>query len=417
MSRSKISEKIVNELNASNDDVKPAIVQKYEIKQEALHSSSATPPISFLSETSVDNFLSCKVEAKQYADIITNFLHKFDSIVHYQSTVVAPLYCEISYDVEKQSIVSDIFANQEKILEELKIGAFNLLYKNNSVRFEILNKTPSKISLKSILASCKNVQPNQYVVGADESGKPLLVDISKNTNTVLMGTKGSGVSMLMTVMLVSLAYTNTPKKMGMIVLSPRSDKSLKYLSRLPHLTLPVQHEQLEITKALTNLQIEINNREALFAKSKVRSLKEYNDKNNNEVDNLKQMVVVINNFNIISKISVENYRLIIDLLKRGASVGVSVILMTNNVDHQLLDKDIYKNLDVKLVMKLEFEQESIQLLDSRRGVELFGNGDGYYFDNKLKINLRFQSCYMNIDELDQIVKIIETFYSVKSKLI
>jgi S-DNA-T family DNA segregation ATPase FtsK/SpoIIIE len=410
-------DKMTSELAGSSDDVKPNIVQKYEIKQEALQTSSQTPPLSFLSETSVDNFLSCKIEAKEYADIITNFLRKFDSIVHFQKTIVTPLYCEISYDIEKQTIINDIFANQNKVLEELNIKTFNLLYKNNTVRFEILNKTPSKVSLKSALTMLGDIKPNRYIIGIDENSNTVAIDINDKPNTVLIGTKGSGVSMLLTVMIVSLAYTNNPKNLGIMVLSPNNDKSLKILSQLPHFIEPIKYEQLDVSKSLMDLRVEIAKRETLLSKSKSRTIEEHNRRSPSEIDHLKRIVVIILNFNIISRISVENHELLTDLLKKGADVGISTILKTNSVDQQLLDKGIYKNLDAKLVMKLEFEQESIQLLDSRRGVELFGNGDGYYFDTKEKKNIRFQSCYMNIKELEQTIKIIETFYSIKSKII
>jgi S-DNA-T family DNA segregation ATPase FtsK/SpoIIIE len=391
-------------------------LQKSTIKQEAIQITSMTPPISFLSETSVDNFLSNKTQAKQYADIITSFLHKFDSIIQLQKINVTPMYCEIAYDVEKQDIINDIFSAQSEILEELKVDFFNILYKNNTIRFEILNNAPSKISLKSIYSLLKKVEFNNAIVGVDENSVPLLINIVKKPNMLLVGTYGSGVSMLMTTLLISLAYSNNPKDLGMVILSPNNDKVLKHLCLLPHLIYPIKNEQHDITKTLIDLQNEINNRELLFKKSKSRSLNEYNSSQRNDIDYLKRIVISIFNFNIISKISIQNRDLIVDIIKRGSRVGISVILLSNNVDSEVLNQEIYKELDTKLFMKLEFEQESIQLLNSKRGIELFGNGDGYYFDSESKQHTRFQACYMNIEELIQVIKIIETFYSVKSKL-
>lgn len=406
-----------DELEVHANDVKPDIYQKSDIKNEAAQIAANTPPISFLSETSVDNFLSNKTDSKLYGDTITNFLHRFDSIVHLQKIVVAPLYSEISYEVEKDSVINDIFLAKNEILSELKLNSFNILYKNKVIRFEIPNKLPSKISLKSIYSILKQIETNNCVVGIDENLSPILIDIIRKPNIALIGTRGSGVSMLMTTMLTSLAYTNSPKQMSMVILSTTNDKSLKCLGLLPHLLYPIQTEQLEITKILLSIQDEINKRESMFQTKKCRSLENYNALQGNDFDRLKRIVVSIINFSIISKISLQNHELITDILKRGPKYGVCSILLTNVVDQELLNEDIYKKLDAKLLMKLEFEQESIQLIDSKRAIELFGNGDGYYFDSESKQHIRFQACYMNIEELTQVIRVMETYYSVKSKLV
>lgn len=405
-----------NELETKSSDVKPNILQKSLIKQEAIQIASFTPPISFLSETSIDNYLVNKAQTKQYADIITAFLHKFDSIIQLQKTITAPLYCEITYDVEKPSIVDEIFSSQNEILNELKIQAFNVLYKNNTVRFEIANTLPSKISLRSVYSLLKNINTDKAIIGVDEESKPLQIDITRKQNIVLIGTYGSGVTMLMITILISLAYTNNPKAMEMVILSPNNDKVLKHLSMLPHLLHSIKNEQHEITRILISIQDQINKRELQFKSVKAWSLEDYNATQMNDIDKLKRIVVAVFNFNLISKISLQNRNLIIDILNRGPQIGITTILLANNVDQELLNSDLYKLLDVKLLMKLEFEQESIQLLDSKRGIELFGNGDGYFFDSETKKYTRFQACYMNVDELVQTIKIIETFYAAKSKL-
>lgn len=404
-----------DELDVHKDDIKPDIFSKSTIKQEAITIDSTTPPISFLSETSIDNYLSNKSDSKTYGDTIAIFLRKFDSIIHLQNTIVSPLYCEINFEVEKVDIVNDILRSRDEILNDLKLDSFNVVYKNNIVRFEIANKNPSKISLKSIFSSLKNVEQNKIVVGVDENTNPLLIDIVKKQNIVLLGTLGSGASMLMTTMMISLAYCNNPKKIGFVICSPSNDKALKHLNRLPHLLYPIKSEQREITEVLINMQKEIENRELLFKKNKSQNLENYN----NQVDDtnyLKRVVLSISNFNLISKISVQNHNLIIDILKRGPRVGICTILFGNNVDQELLNEDLYKEIDIKLLMKLEFEQESIQILGSTRAKELFGNGDGYFFDTQQKQHIRFQGCYMNVEELIQIIKVMETFYTVKSKL-
>jgi DNA segregation ATPase FtsK/SpoIIIE-like protein len=369
-----------------------------------------------LSETSVDNYLTSKVKAKEMSDIITNFLQRFDSIIQLQRIIVMPLFSEITYDVEKPNIINNIFAMQNDLLQQLKIKSFNISYKGNIIRFEIPNQAPSKVSLKSVYSNMKNIPNNEMVIGVGENLNPLLVNLNKHRNIVLIGTKGSGTSMLMISMIVSLTYTNSPKNFNVVILSSTNDKTLKHLEKLPHLLFPIKYESIEITNSLIELQHEINYREELFRKNKVSSIDAYNNVKNSDIDYIKRIATFIVGFNVISKISLENSELIIDLLKRGPKVGISTILLTNSVDSELFREELYKNLDIKIVMKLEFEQESIQLLDSKRGAELFGNGDGYCFDKFISKYKRFQACYMNIEELLEIIKIINTFYSVKTKL-
>jgi hypothetical protein len=80
-----------------------------------------------------------------------------------------------------------------------------------------------------------------------------------------------------------------------------------------------------------------------------------------------------------------------------------------------MDPSIYEHIDTKCILRLETEQESLWVFDTYRGVQLFGNGDGFFVDDKAKTKTRFQTCYLNVNELVEIIKIVKTFYEVKEE--
>ena len=105
-----------------------------------------------------------------------------------------------------------------------------------------------------------------------------------------------------------------------------------------------------------------------------------------------------------------------NILKRGQNVGVKTILLAINVNNESIEPKIYENTNARFILRLENEHESLKVFDSYRGVQLYGNGDGYYFDNMNGKKTRFQTCYLNVNELAEIVKVIKTFYNTKEHL-
>jgi S-DNA-T family DNA segregation ATPase FtsK/SpoIIIE len=395
------------------EDVVPAIHGKTEILQEAIKADHLVPPVSFLTDTSIDHYFDNKNDGENYEAKITKFLARNDFVATYQKTIVMPLFIEISYDVESQTTIDNILKSQNDLLGDLKLDTFNISFKGNTVRFEIPNDKPSKISIKSILMAHPEISSEIAIVGMGYENNPLTLDIDKHPRSLIIGKRGSGGAMLLSVIITSLAYINQPKLMEIIILSPVGDKSLKYFDHLPHMKYPVISDLTDTVNKLHDLRNEIAERESKFAELGATNIKEANRYIGNTNTPYKEILLVISAFDKIIKNSLQNMELIGDLLKRGPAAGVRFILLATNVNNESIEPTIYNQFDIKFILKLESEQESLRMFDNYRGVQLQGNGDGYYIDTKADKRIRFQTCYLNVDELIQIIKIIKTFHEAK----
>jgi hypothetical protein len=405
-----------DELSGEKHDVEPIIHQSVQIKQEANRVEQLTPPISFLTDTSVDHYYDNKNQMQKKQEAISKFIKKLKIDSAYQNTIVMPQYSEISFEVPSKKDIEEILRAQNELLEILKVDKFNISFKGNIIRFEIPNKYASKISIRQILNSAPQIKNYETVAGLTIDTTPLILNLNKHPNTLIIGRRGSGAAMLLTTLLMTLAYVNTPSELEYIVLSPLGDKSLKYLDNLPQMQGPLI-EQLDecVTKLHQILQV-IEDRESKFNEAGAKTLDEFNKFQNSDALKLKTIVLTISAFDHLIKNSLQNTEILQNILKRAPHVGVKTILLAINVNNESIEPKIYGAASAKFILKLESEHESLKIFDSYRGTQLYGNGDGFYFDKVNNKKTRFQTCYLNVNELAETVKVIKTFYNAKEQM-
>jgi S-DNA-T family DNA segregation ATPase FtsK/SpoIIIE len=405
-----------DELSGEKNDVEPIIHQSLQIKQEANKLEQLTPPISFLTDTSSDHYYDNKSQSQKSQQIISKFIKKLDIEASYQSTTIMPQYVEISFEVPGKNEIDEILKAQSELLGLLKVDKFNISFKGNLVKFEIPNKISSKISIRQIFNSVPQPKNSEVIAGLSFNNTPLLVDIDKHPNILIIGRRGSGAAMLLTVLLITLAYINKPSDIEYILLSPLGDKSLKYLDDLPQMQFPLIDQVDECIAKLHQVLETIEDRESKFKEAGAKTLEEYNKYQSNNANKLKTVVLTISAFDHLVKNSLQNMEILETILKRGPATGIRTILLAINVNNESIDPKIYDKTNARFILRLESEHESLKIFDSYRGVQLYGNGDGYYFDGTNDKKIRFQTCYLNINELAETVKVIKTFYNAKEHL-
>ncbi|MDR3257456.1 MAG: hypothetical protein LBT17_01525 [Mycoplasmataceae bacterium] len=404
-----------DELSGEKNDIDPVVHQSVEIKQEANKPDQLTPPISFLTDTSVDHYFDNKSNAEKMQNLIAKFIKKQNIEASYQSTTIMPQYVEINFEVDSRSNIDEILRVQNDLLNTLKLESFNISFKGNIVRFELPNKESSKVSMRQIFNSVNNIQGDEAVVGLTLENTPLLLDIHKHPNSIIIGRRGSGGAMLLTCILISLAYINSPMDMDFIVLSPLGDKSLKHLDNLPHMQYPVISDPEDSVAKMHDVLKTIDDREAKFKESGAKNLDDFNKYQSVASSKIKKLIFVISSFDKMLKNNLQNVEVLSEIMKRGAAVGIHTILLSINVNNESTEPKIYDSTDARFILKLESEHESLKMFDSYRGIQLCGNGDGFYITSDGKKKTRFQTCYLNANELIETIKIIKTFYQTKEQ--
>jgi S-DNA-T family DNA segregation ATPase FtsK/SpoIIIE len=400
-----------DELAVSKKDVKPKVYRSVDIQREANKPNQLTPPITFLTDTSIDNYFENKRKGEKYQTLILQLLRAHNIKVNHGKTTVMPLYSNVSFELSDNSDDERILKLKNRLLHELKIDKFMITYKGNIVNFEIPNLKPSKISIKSVLMTLDKLYEYVATVGLDSEGRPLALDLKQNSNIIIIGQRGSGASMLLSVFIISLAYVNMPDQLEFIILSHAGDKFLKHFNSLQHLRFPLVTEIEDVVKELHIFNAEVMRREKLLHTHKTKSISSLNSKLNNDIDRIKTLVLVITGFDKLIQANAEIENILSNIISRSENLNIKVILSSTTANEQTLMKDI----NMRFILKLETERESNTIFNNNRGLQLYGNGDGYMFDLKNDKRVRFQSCYLNVNELIQIINTINSFFQFKNE--
>jgi S-DNA-T family DNA segregation ATPase FtsK/SpoIIIE len=404
-----------DELAVDKNDIRPKVYRAVDIKNEANKPNQLTPPITFLTDTSIDNYFDNKRKGEKNQIIIQKLLKEHDIQVSHDKTSVMPLYTNISFELARSTDVDHVLKLKNHILHALDVETFIVTYKGNIINFEIPNVKPSKISIKSVLMTLDKINGNVATVGLNADGAPLALDFKQNPNILIIGRRGSGASMLLSSLIISLAYTNIPDDLEFVILSHIGDKSLKHFNNLQHLKVPLVNELEDVIKELHIFNAEVTRREKLIRSHKTTSISGLNSKLNNDIDRIKTLVLVITGFDKLIKADPECEKLLVNILTNSDKLNMKVILLSTNANEQALSKDINENINMRFVLKLESEAESNNIFGNNRGLQLYGNGDGYMFNIKNDRRIRFQTCYLNMNELIQIINTINSFFQFKNE--
>ena len=410
---------VTSDLSKQKGDVKVESVNKNEIKNIANNSNLDTPPITLLSDTSVDNYQKNKVEAERVRDAIIKFSNDKSINLEFKKCIIMPMFSEIYFEADSMMTIEYFLKNEVEVTNYTQLKEFNVSYKGNELRLEYINKWSSKVSIKSILSSqMVDTNKNNLVVGYSYLNQPLLMNLTNDTSILVIGKKGSGTGMLLSCLAITYAFLSTPDKFNIDIISKDPSNNFNSLKHLPHVksfsTLDITNDN--IGNMLLSYNNEIIDRKNAFEQLSASNIDEYNIAAKETGQELMPTkLLIFNDFNEIVKGNYQYLGLLRNILVDGQNCGIKIILAANNVTSEVIDQNIYNNVKTKLILRLETENESLQIFDSYRGSQLYGNGDGYMFNESPDDKIRFQTCYLNQRELDEIVKIISTFYQAKTE--
>lgn len=404
---------------STSDDVKILKQSKSEIKTAAQNSDIKTPPINFLTDTSVDYYQQNKLRAEQVRTAINQLIEELSLNCEYVNTIVMPMFSEILYRVDQQSTIDTIIKNERQLAATSGLKQFNLSFKNNEIRIEYMNDQPSKVSIKSILSANRiSVNQQQALIGYSYGNNPLFINFKDNNSLLVVGQKGSGSAMLLSVLILSYAYLNTPNLNRFDLVCYKDNTFNQTISHLKHLDKVIKALSAsdEIGAILENYAQLIDERKTLFSQHQCANIEEFNNQATNFNEKpVPYKTLIFSDFNDIVNNNFYYIKMLNNIITAGKNCGINVIIVGNEVDSMILDPSIYQTISNKLILKLATESESLQVFDNYRANQLYGNGDGYYI-NANNEKLRFQTSYLNQNEANEIIRIINKFYEEKQEL-
>jgi len=279
------------------------------------------------------------------------------------------------------------------------------------VGIEIPNDNFETIYLREILESKtfkETKSPLAVALGKDIVGKPFITDIKKLPHLLIAGTTGSGKSVGINAMLLSLLYRNGPENLKLILIDPKMLEFSIY-NDIPHLLTPVIIEPKKAIIALANLVKEMERRYQLMAQNKVKNIDNYNTKAKKEgLEHMPYIVVVIDELaDLMMTGGKEVEYSIARLAQMARAAGIHIIVATQRPSVDVVTGLIKANLPARLSYRVGQKIDSKVILDTMGAESLLGRGDALFTPPGMTGLVRIHAPWNSEEEIEKIVEFLK----------
>ena len=393
-------------------DGNPSLAQEEEEKPKEPYIYEK-PPIDFITTQSVDlSTLNEDVAVKRV--LLENSLETFGVPAKVQGVVIGPAVTRYELEMPQGISVSKIKNRADDIALSLAAeGSIRIeapVPGKSVVGIEVPNASIATISLKDVLVSKEFTQgssPLTFALGKDINGHTICCNMQKLTHLLVAGATGSGKSVCLNAIILSIMYKASPEDVRIILIDPKRVEFSSY-EGLPHLIMP--EIVCDTQKAINTLSWAVNEMERRFeilGYARVKNIDEYNqtpDVLNGKVEKMPFIVIIVDelaDLMMTGKKDVEEK--VCRLAQKARAAGIHLILATQRPSVDVITGLIKSNFPSRISFAVTSAVDSMTILDRVGAEKLLGKGDMLYFPNGAKDPMRVQGCFITTNEINNIV--------------
>lgn len=275
------------------------------------------------------------------------------------------------------------------------------------VGIEVPNKASALVRLGSLMTYPEFASSGllSFVLGRDVSGEPIFADIEKMPHLLIGGSTGSGKSILLHSLLISLLYKNSPQTLGLILIDPKRVE-LSIYGKIPHLLTPVVTEAKKTAGVFKWLISEMERRYELFLGAGARDINSYNKKESAAA--LSYILVVIDELaDLMAIYGREIESSVVRLAQMARATGIHLAVSTQRPSTEVVTGLIKANIRSRIALQLPSQIDSRTILDAAGAEKLLGGGDLLFISSEFSKPKRIQGAYLSEEEIGKVVKFIE----------
>ena len=425
-----LSEKPIRqgELPIKENDLK--VVPKKEIdttKEVTTNQNKITPSTELLDRALDDGQSLSENELNQIATLLETKLDEFGIEATVESVIPGPVVTRFEIQPApgtKASKITNIAQDIARSLSVSSVRVVEVIEGKSYVGVEIPNNNRKMVRLTEILSSdaFKNSSSSlSLALGKDISGNPVVADLAKMPHLLVAGTTGSGKSVGLNAMLLSLLFKSDPEEVRMILIDPKM-LELSVYDGIPHLLTPVITDMSNASNGLRWCVAEMDRRYKLMSLTGVKSLAAYNkkikdaEKNDKQIVNplnedeeefletLPSIVVVVDEFaDMMMLVGKKLEHLIARIAQKARAAGIHLILATQRPSVDVITGLIKANMPTRIAFQVSTKIDSRTILDQGGAEQLLGDGDMLYFPPGVGVPKRVHGAFVGDDEVHRVV--------------
>ncbi|MBS3796638.1 DNA translocase FtsK 4TM domain-containing protein [Pseudoalteromonas sp. BDTF-M6] len=330
----------------------------------------------------------------------------------------------------KVAKISGLAKDLARSLSAVSVRVVEVIPGKTYVGLELPNKHREVVRLSEVINAPKfeqNKSPLTMVLGKDIAGQPVVADLAKMPHLLVAGTTGSGKSVGVNVMILSLLYKSPPEDVRLIMIDPKM-LELSVYEGIPHLLCEVVTDMKEAANALRWCVGEMERRYKLMSALGVRNLKGYNQKvldakaagepildplfkdtdgmadGPRELDKLPSIVVVIDEFaDMMMIVGKKVEELIARIAQKARAAGIHLVLATQRPSVDVITGLIKANIPTRMAFQVSSKIDSRTILDQQGAEHLLGMGDMLYLPPGTSVPIRVHGAFVDDHEVHAVV--------------
>ncbi|MCL2082447.1 MAG: DNA translocase FtsK [Oscillospiraceae bacterium] len=404
------------EQDGTDEDTAPAY------KPEALEASGTQiekpykyPPIDLLNPARQTKRADTAGEVLKHKDRLAESLENFSINGEIINHIRGPSVTRYDLKLGTGVRLSTLTSRSEDIALALGVIAVNIAPvagKVNVVGIEVPNTTVSTVYIRELIESGnfqEATKATAFVLGRDISGSNIVCDITKLVHLLIAGTTGSGKSVCINSLIVSLLYKASPDELKFIMIDPKMVELGRY-NGIPHLLTPVVNDPREAAEALEWAVVEMDNRFKKLMEYGKRDIDSYNQsiKGDPEGKPMPRIVVIIDEMaDLMMVAGKEVETAIARVAQKARACGIHLILATQRPEAKVVTGIIKANIPSRIGLMVKSNINSRIILDESGAEKLVGYGDMLYLPYNAPRPLRVQGCFVDEPEVERVVSFLK----------
>jgi S-DNA-T family DNA segregation ATPase FtsK/SpoIIIE len=384
------------------------------------------PPLALLEEPQPFPYEEHDQRLRERAALLEKTFADFDLNVRVMGINTGPVITQYEVALETGLRVHKVTSMSDDLALNLKVPSVRIVAPipgKNTVGIEIPNEHRAVVRLKEvILASAKKAAGSRIplFLGKDTEGRPLVYDLAEMPHLLIAGRTGTGKSVCMNAIILSILMTRRPNEVKMIMIDPKMLELSEY-GRIPHLMHPVVKDMKKAEAILAWAVDKMEERYELLSRARVRGIAAYNELSPEEILRRVQpedeeehkriplripyIVIFVDEMNdlmMTMKKEVEGH--IVRLAQKSRAAGIHLVVATQKPTVDIITGLIKSNLPARICFQVASRTDSRVVLDEMGAEKLLGKGDMLFLQPGTSTLLRSQGTYASDEEITRVVE-------------